>query len=125
MRIRELETLDDFDQAIADGLHQLRGWHLQSLDLTDRAHELSRITVAGGVFLGCRFADGDVPGGEVDVRRRGGLVFPTVPDVPFDPYRATLYSPEDLYAGLADGYGATPDAASYAWSRGPRTTCLT
>ncbi|WP_246004932.1 LOG family protein [Nocardioides marmorisolisilvae] len=120
MRIKELETLDAFDEALADGLHKLRGYHLQSLDLTGRARELSGINVAGGVFLGCRFAPGEGPGTEIDVRRRGGLVFPTVPDVPFDPYRARLYSPDELYAGLEDGYSATPDAIAYAWSLQPR-----
>lgn len=120
MRTAEIETLEEFDQALADGLSRLRGWHLQSLDLRERAHELSRIDVGGGVFLGCRFAVGEAPGGEHDVRRRGGLVFPTVPDVPFDPYRPTLYSPVELYAGLENGYAATPDAVSYAWSREPR-----
>lgn len=121
MRIHELETLEAFDQAIADGLTGLGRWHLQSLDLTERAHVLSRIDVAGGVFLGCRFAAGDVAGGEVDVRRRGGLVFPTVPDVPVDPYRSSLYSPDDLYANLASGYAGTPDATAYAWSLSDRT----
>src|SRR5689334_18421616 len=87
VRIQELESLDDFDQALADGLHRLRGYHLQSLDLTGRARELSLINVSGGVFLGCRFAPGEGPGSELDVRRRGGLVFPVVPEVPFDPYR--------------------------------------
>jgi len=120
VHIKELESLHDFDRALADGLRELRGWHLQSLDLTGRAGALSSITVAGGVFLGCRFPAGDGPGSELDVRRRGGLVFPTVPDVPFDPYRARLYSPDDLYAGLAQGYQATPDAIAYAWSRQPR-----
>jgi len=120
-RVQEIETLDEFDQAIADGLARFRGWHLQSLDLTERAPELARIQVAGGVFLGCRFAAGDAPGGEEDVRRRGGLVFPAVPDVPFDPYRGSLYSPASLYDGLAGGYAATPDAIAYAWSRQPRS----
>ncbi|RNL65111.1 Rossmann fold nucleotide-binding protein [Nocardioides marmoriginsengisoli] len=121
MHLNEIESLDAFDQAIADGLSSLRGWHLQSVDLRERAHELSRIGVGGGVFLGCRLAEGDVAGGEEDVRRRGGLLFPTVPDVPFDPYRGALYSPDDLYDGLPDGYPGTPDAVAYAWSRAPRT----
>ena len=120
MRINELETLEAFDQALASGLQRLRGWHLQSLDLTGRAAELARIDVAGGVFLGCTFASGEGAGSELDLRRRGGLVFPRVPDVPFNPYRATLYSPEELYAGLESGYPATTDAIAYAWSRGPR-----
>lgn len=121
MRINELETVAAFDRAVAEGLARLNGWHLQSVDLSGRAPELSRIDVAGGVFLGCRFAVGEVPGGEDDVRRRGGLVFPRVPDVPFDPYRGSLYSPETLYDGLDDGYPATTDATAYAWSRLPRT----
>ncbi|MCX6397700.1 MAG: LOG family protein [Propionibacteriales bacterium] len=121
MRIRELETLEAFDQALADGLGSLHGWHLQSLDLSTRSYELSRISVSGGVFLGCRFAAGSGPGSEADVRNRGGLVFPTVPDVPVDPYRAALYSPEELYAGLDTGYAGTLDAAAYAWSLEIRT----
>ena len=112
MRIKELETLEQFDDCLVGGLSSLRGWHLQSLDLTSRVTQLTRIDVAGGVFLGCRFA----PGSELEVRSRGGLVFPTVPDVPFDPYRARLYSPDELYADLDRGYAATPDAISYAWS---------
>ncbi|HET6151877.1 MAG TPA: Rossmann fold nucleotide-binding protein [Marmoricola sp.] len=125
MQIQEIETIAEFDQLVADGLVRLRGWHLQALDLSDRAAELSRLGVAGAVFLGCRLAAGEAPGGEDDVRRRGGLLFPTMPDVPFDPYRGRLYSPDDLYAGLADGpedsYGRTPDALAYAWSQGPRS----
>lgn len=124
MRIREIESLDAFDQALADGLSRLRGWHLQSLDLRDRTVELSRISVSGAVFLGCQFADGEQPGGEIDVQRRGGLIFPTVPDVPVNPYRGSLYSPDELYAGLRDGaagYSSTLDATAYAWSLDTRT----
>lgn len=119
MRIQEIETVEQLDLALAQGLTQMRGWHLQSIDLSNRYAELSRIDVAGGVFLGCTFVSGEGPGSELDVRRRGGLVFPTVPDVPINPYRNTLYSPEELYAGLdasAQGYATTVDAAAYAWS---------
>jgi predicted Rossmann-fold nucleotide-binding protein len=119
--VREIETLGEFDDIVSRQPGSLHGWHLQSLDLSERGVALTAIEVAGAVFLGCRFVAGDGPGSEDDVRRRGGLVFPTVPSVPFDPYRATLYSPDDLYAGLAGGYGATPDAMAYAWSLGERS----
>lgn len=119
--MQEIESVDEFDRLIASGLTRLRGWHLQSLDLTGRGAALAAATVAGGVFLGCRFPSGDAPGNESEVRRRGGLVFPTVPAVPFDPYRGSLYSPDELYAGLDDGYASTADARSYAWSREPRS----
>jgi predicted Rossmann-fold nucleotide-binding protein len=119
VRPTEIESLDEFDRLVAHGLRSLGGFHLQSLDLSGRAHALARVDVAGAVFLGCRFAAGREAGSEDDVRDRGGLVFPAVPDVPFDPYRASLYTPAELYAGLEHGYAATLDAAAYAWSRGP------
>lgn len=121
MDLREIESLAEFDAFVARGAHTLRRCHLQSIDLTERAEVLAGLEVVTAVFLGCRFAAGSGPGSEDDVRRRGGLVFPTVPDVPFDPYRASLYSPTELYDGLAGGYPATPDAISYAWSREPRS----
>ncbi|MCW2785866.1 MAG: Rossmann fold nucleotide-binding protein [Marmoricola sp.] len=120
MHLQEIETLAQFDDIVASRPGTLRGWHLQSIDLTARSTALASIRVAGAVFLGCRFPAGDGPGSEADVRHRGGLVFPTVPAVPFDPYRATLYSPDTLYADLADGYASTPDAKAYAWSLLPR-----
>ena len=117
MRPIEIETLAEFDELVSHGTTSLAGAHLQSVDLSGRSDVLARLEVSRAVFLGCRFA----PGSEADVRARGGLVFPAVPDLPFDPYRGALYTPEELYAGLDDGYAATLDAAAYAWSRSPRT----
>ncbi len=117
MRVREIETLAEFDRVTAGEPRSLRGWHVQSLDLTERTAALAEVDVAGAVFLGCRLA----PEATEDVARRGGLIFPAVPAVPFDPYRGRLYTPEELYAHLDEGYPATLDAALYAWSRGHRT----
>lgn len=41
--------------------------------------------------------------------------------MPFDAYRAQLYTPAELYAGIENGYEQTPDALIYAWSRDART----
>lgn len=120
MRVVEIESLAEFDRAAARA-HSARGWRIQSVDLRERTPQLTALDVNGAMFLGCRFADG----AEVDVRRRGGLVFPEVPDVPFDPYRGSLYSPDELYAGLDDSYTATPDARIYAWSHGRRAIART
>jgi predicted Rossmann-fold nucleotide-binding protein len=113
----EIETLEEFDRLVSHGTVSLTGFHLQSIDLSGRAEVLARMDVSRAVFLGCRFASGS----EADVRERGGLVFPAVPDVPFDAYRGGLYTPQELYAGLEGGYAATLDAAAYAWSRTPAT----
>ena len=51
------------------------------------------------------------------LRAGGALLFPAVPDVPFDPWRAHLYTPAELYDGLENGYDHTTDARIYAWSR--------
>ncbi|MBM6400405.1 LOG family protein [Phycicoccus sonneratiae] len=112
--MREIETLAALDAALAAG-GSLRGLRLQDLDLTGRVDRLlERDDVEGLVVLGGRLPDGL---GE-HLRRHGALVFPTDPHAPVDPYRASLYSPDELYAGLREaGYEATPDARAYRWSR--------
>ncbi|MER5967739.1 Rossmann fold nucleotide-binding protein [Streptomyces sp. NPDC002057] len=111
---REIHTLDEFDAAVARP-GSLAGHRVQSVDLTDRTFALLTAVTTDAVFLGCRMG----PEASAKVRAAGALVFPPVPDLPFDPYRATLYSPEELFAGIgaADGtgYEGTPDARAYAW----------
>lgn len=118
-RTQEIESLDHFDAVVhavaEDPYPSLDGWLVQSVDLTSRTAQLARLDPSGAVFLGCVFA----PGAEDDVRRRGGLVFPRVPGLPFDPYRGQLYTAEELYArhgAIPADYADTPDAAVYAWT---------
>ncbi|MFC4611757.1 LOG family protein [Streptomyces maoxianensis] len=107
---RETETLEEFDHFVANG--SLAGHRVQSVDLTDRTFALLSTDTAGAVFLGCRMQ----PDAAAKVRTDGALVFPPVPDLPFDPYRGLLYSPDELFEGLAaGGYEATPDALAYDW----------
>ena len=108
---REIHTLDEFDAAVArpGGLAGLR---VQSVDLTDRTFALLTASVAGAVLLGCPME----PEAAAKVRADGALVFPPVPDLPFDPYRSGLYTPDELYAGIADtDYDSTPDSLAYTW----------
>ncbi len=112
--MREIETLAALDAALDAGT-PLRGLRLQDLDLSGRtARLLGRDDVEGLVVLGGRLPD-DL---EHHLREHGALVFPTDPRAPVDPYRATLYTPEELYDGLREvGYAATPDALAHRWSR--------
>ena len=124
----EIDSLADFDARIGR-THALDGWFVSSLDLRDRGDALLRVDPRGAVFLGCRFAE-PVDGVDVAGRLRSGgaLLFPALPDVPFDPYRPLLYSPEELY-GVRDGqrpaYARSPDAVVYAWTRAPAGRTLT
>lgn len=108
----EIESLAAFDARLASG-GSLAECYLQSLDLTARGDSLLATDVARAVFLGCRFA----PGVEARLEAAGALVFPTLPDLPFNPYRTGLYTAQELYAGLEGGYRYTFDARVYRWWR--------
>ncbi|MEU4999391.1 LOG family protein [Streptomyces sp. NPDC021622] len=107
---REIETLAEFDEVAARG--SLAGCRVQGIDLTERTSALRACDAKGAVFLGCPMEEGAADA----MRSAGALVFPPVPGLPFDPYRGLLYTPDELFAGLAEGgYDATPDARAYAW----------
>ncbi|MFJ6794080.1 LOG family protein [Streptomyces sp. NPDC091268] len=105
----EIETLAEFDRVAARG--SLGGYRIQSVNLLQRTFALLSVDTSSAVFLGCPME----PDAAVKVRADGALVFPPVPDLPFDPYRGLLYTADELYAALPQGYEATPDAQAYAW----------
>lgn len=106
----EIETLDEFDEHLPH-TRSLSGWFVQSVDLTARSAELRTKQVAGAAFLGCDFDD------ELQhwLAAQGALVFPKLPALPFNPYRAHLYSADELYD--SPHYADTLDARVYAWAR--------
>lgn len=109
---REVGSLEEFDRVALGG--SFAGCRVQSLDLTERTFALLVTDTSDAVFLGCPMEEQAL----VHIRAGGGLVFPPVPDLPFNPYRAAPYSPDELYAGLAEsGYEGTPDALTYGWYR--------
>lgn len=105
----EIETLAEFDRVVARG--SLSGYRVQSVNLLERTFALLSADTSAAVFLGCAME----PDAAVKVRADGALVFPPVPDLPFNPYRGLLYTAEELFAGLSEGYESTPDALAYAW----------
>ncbi|WP_109507392.1 LOG family protein [Nocardioides speluncae] len=112
-RVVEVDSLAAFDLRLARGVRSLDGWHLRGLDLTSRGPILGKVEVAGALFLGCQFGDGD----EGAMRDRGAVVFPTIPDAPVDSYRSKLYTARDLYD--VTPYDRSFDARAHAWSQRP------
>lgn len=104
----EIESLAHFDAEIAT-TDDIAGWLVQSVDLTERGAVLQRVRPAGAFFLGCRLTDRT----QLSLIRRGAHVFPRLDDVPFNPYRATLYSGAELYD--VPHYADSLDARVYAW----------
>ncbi len=95
----------------------MRGWRVQDVDLTERTGALLALDPQGTLLLGCTVSHR----ADEHLRKGGALIFPEITGVPFDPYRASLYSPDELYDGLMQRrYESTPDAQCYAWSRGHR-----
>lgn len=107
---REIETLEEFDATVS-ARGTLAGYRVQAVDLTDRTKELLATDTARAVFLGCPMRENAA----AKIRTDGALVFPPVPDLPFDPYRGHVYTPDELFAALDKGYEETPDALAYAW----------
>ncbi|MGW0946880.1 LOG family protein [Streptomyces sp. NPDC002623] len=107
---REIESLAEFDEVVRDH-GTLFHFRVQSVDLTDRTEVLLALDTTGAVFLGCPMH----PDAAAKSRASGALVLPPVPGLSFDPYRGFVYTPDELFADLAEGYEATPDARTYAW----------
>lgn len=106
----EIESLERLDALLGTG-RPLAGVRLQGLDLAAREEGLLRTDVRGAIVLGGVLTDRL----DAHLRSGGALVFPAVTNAPIDPYRAHLYTPEDLYRGLDQGYAATPDWRAYSW----------
>ncbi len=112
----EIESLAELDRALAEARAlggSMSGWQVQDLDLTGREDLLLRLDARGALFLGCTLTAAAAE----RLRAGGALLFPRVPDVPFDPWRAFLYTPTELYYGVSGGYDHTPDALIHAWAR--------
>ncbi len=120
---REIESQAELRQVLArteQSSRSLTGWQVQGLDLTTVEARLLRLDAHGALFLGCKISEA----GADRLREGGALLFPMVPDVPFDPWRPRLYTTAELYAGLEEGYAATLDARVYAWHLAVRDSGL-
>lgn len=90
--IRELDKLEDFLQHKG----QLHCSVIQGLDFSELDLDWTRLNFKGAVFLGCYFPE------EITIDyliKQGAVVFPNLPDLPYKPYRATLYTREELIQG--------------------------
>ena len=116
MRI-EITDLDGLREHRAAG-HDLRGAVLTGLDLTGAEDDrLLRTALDGAVLLGCVLRPATTRRAEA----AGALLFPTIPDVPYQVYRTSLYTPAELFEGFdpdrPESYVDTLDARIYRHTR--------
>ena len=115
-RTLEVESLAGFDRLVAAGAAACRAGMSSRWTCAAAGPSWRRWTRRARIFLGCTF-DG---GAEDSLRGRGALIFPRLEAVPFNPYRGQLYTPQELYAGIATSrYEDTLDARVYQWSIRP------
>lgn len=95
---REIDSLNSLIRSQG----QLNCSVVQGLDLREADFDWDKIEIAGAVFLGCKFPD-DISLGFLQAKE--ALVFPEIHDIPYETYRKSLYSREEL----GDGWSATDD----------------
>ena len=94
----EIESLIEFQRHL-NAHADLNAVVVQGLDLTSLEETLRERSSEGAVFLGCVMSAGLLR----HVLDTGGLVFPRIPDLPYHPYRAKLYTAESLTQGYIHG----------------------
>ena len=86
--IREIESLKD----LIRGKRNLRQATIQNIDFTQTTIRWETLDLEGSTFLGCTFSEGE----QDKIIKRGAIVFPVIDQLPYDPYRAHLYSWREL-----------------------------
>lgn len=97
--IREIQTVE---QLLARHGH-LKDSAIQGLDLSALDVDWAALDVEGTLFLGCRFPSERA---QAAVEAHGAVLFPRFAERPYDPYRHSLYTPDELEAA---------DEEIYAW----------
>ncbi len=110
--MRDVHELSEAE-GLLDGKTPLDRILFHGLDLRPFEAKLARQPMKGAVFLGCKLSSSAI----ADAVCRGGLVFPRIDRLPYDPYRTDLYTPEELFDGFEPAepcsYCDTPDARIY------------
>lgn len=108
--VREVESLMDLlDAGIA-----LRNCAIQEVDLTQVDINWRSLDVQGTVFLGCKLSPDD----HQYLVANGSVLFPTCDDLPYKPYRADLYTWQELLTKASSG--KTQDLTIYEHFRASR-----
>ena len=118
MMKREIETTAALEEWLASP-SRTNDVVFQGLDLTKYDDVLRAIDLRGCVFVGCRMTTALA----AHVGESKCFSIPPMPGKPFDPFRVSLYTPEELLEGFdvehPESYAKTPDAVIYAHYKDP------
>ncbi|MFC2125894.1 LOG family protein [Bacteroidota bacterium] len=109
----EIESLEELHRLIQSE-SEFINVAFQNLDLSAVEGEFKSRLVKNCIFLGCTISDSL----HSYLSKGPNLIFPQI-DVPYNPYKATLYSIDELYDGFnpsnPDSYKLTPDFRIYEY----------
>ena len=109
--MREIETIAELQEVLKKS-QKLENLALQGLNLKPLNQELLNTTFKNCLFLGCQLETALLN----HLLQSDNQIFPTL-DVPFKPYRGTLYKPSELFQGFnqktPSSYRKTPDNKIY------------
>jgi predicted Rossmann-fold nucleotide-binding protein len=113
----EIETIEAFERYLRSR-EPFRNVVIQGLDLRRFTRELASTSLTGSIFLGCELEREALQA----ALSQGAMIFPPFAGLPYQPYRSSLYTVEEIYAGFdparPESYADTPDARIYAhWDR--------
>ena len=95
--IKEIESVHDF---LEEG-NMLLNLTIQSLDLNEIDIDWEKVKLANTTFLGCNMSE-DI---ELILRKKGAFIYPKLVGLPYNPYRKSLYTWQELM----DGYDPEND----------------
>lgn len=93
-----LKTVDDV-LAYAAEHRSFQNTVVKGVDLSRVDIDWQRLDVSGAAFIGCHLHSLDE---EFSLRKGGASVLPPLGALPYDPFRSTLYSPDELMAGYCE-----------------------
>ena len=96
--MREVHEIDQL-VSFLEREHHFIDCVVQGLDLGEIEVDWSKVKLSGSVFLGCRFPSLAY---QERLREGGALIFPRLPGIPYNPYRPTLYTRDELTEGWSE-----------------------
>lgn len=101
----EIDSLEVFARLLKSGV-SLSDYVVHALDLTG-FYDWNGVDLDGTIFLGCTF---ESLAQRRDAEDHGAYIFPRLEGLPFDLFRTSLYSVDELMDGYAEGgYVGTRD----------------
>lgn len=102
---KEIESLEEFLDI---------GWTFvrccfQGIDFTQISINWERIHLEDCTFLGCKIDQND----HIKLIKKGSILFPGLPDLPYQAYRKSLYNWRELYEPSKNNGNITTDEAIY------------